>query len=66
MLRSGCRTRGITVNEEEEKMLDEALAAESGLSGWELDFLDNINKVFRKKELSERQHDKLQEIVDKL
>ena len=50
----------------EQAMLDDALKAESGLSGWEIDFLENLNEVFRKRELSVKQHDKLQEIVDML
>lgn len=54
------------MNEEEEQMLDEALEAESGLTLWEIDFVDSLDKLYRKKELSFKQIEILQRIADNL
>ena len=51
---------------DQEKMLDECLSAESGLTGWELDFVDNLDSNWRDRELTERQSDALVRIVEKL
>jgi hypothetical protein len=51
---------------EQEAMLDECLNAESGLSGWELDFVENLDQNFRDRPLSEKQVDRLIEINAKV
>lgn len=54
------------MTDDEEKMLDEALEAESGLTAWEMDFVDNLDKTYRKRELSFKQSDILCRIMEKL
>lgn len=51
---------------DQQKMLDDCLAAECGLSGWELDFVDNLDQHWRARELTDRQTDSLVRIVEKL
>lgn len=48
------------------KMLDECIEAESGLSGWEIDFIENLDANFRGRELTDRQADKLEAINEKV
>lgn len=47
----------------EQEMLDELLELESGLSEWEIGFIDNMAvQLERKQKLTLKQHDKLKEI----
>ncbi len=54
------------MTKDEEQMLDECLDAESGLSAWELDFIDNLDHNWRGRDLTERQHETLERIVGKV
>ena len=54
------------MTDEEEQMLDDALEYESGLTPWELDFIDNLDKVYRERELSVKQIDVLERITHKI
>ena len=49
----------------QEDLLDELLSLEEGLSGWEMDFLDNLDKNWRDRELTDNQADKLEQIAKK-
>lgn len=54
---------------DEERMLNECLAAEHGLTGWEIDFIDDLDQHREATdgfELSPKQHDKLKQIVEKV
>ena len=51
------------MTDDQEKMLNDLLAKESGLSGWEVDFLDNLNNNWRDRDLSEKQADVLEKIA---
>jgi hypothetical protein len=55
----------MVMTDDEQEMLDECLDAEQGLSGWELDFIEDMDKK-RNITLSDKQHAKLREIVEKL
>jgi hypothetical protein len=48
-----------------ESMLDELLELEQGLTGWEIDFLESLDKL-RGRELSEKQLEKLTQIHERL
>lgn len=50
---------------DEQKLVDDLLLIESGLTGWEMDFLDNLDNGFRERALSERQRDRLNDIAEK-
>ncbi len=50
---------------DEELLLDELLEVESGLSTWEMDFLDDMNAM-RGRELTDKQAAKLHEIARRL
>lgn len=54
------------MNDPELKMLDEALAAESGLSGREMDFITRLDREMRERELSPKQTDWLRDIADRV
>ena len=47
-------------------MLDELLELEEGLSAWEMDFIDSLDRSRRTKELTEKQRDRFMSIVDQL
>ncbi len=50
------------MNDEELTMLDECLNTDEGLSPWEMDFVEDLDKR-RQIELSQKQHDKLHDIA---
>lgn len=50
---------------DQETMLDECMEAESGLTPWELDFIDNLDQNFRDQDLSEKQEEVLNRINTK-
>lgn len=54
------------MNEAQLSQLDDCLNCESGLSTWEIGFIENIDNNYRKKELTPKQEDVLQSITDKL
>lgn len=54
------------MNELQLQQLDDCLDCEEGLSNWEIGFIESLEKSFRKRELSLKQEDILQRIVDKL
>jgi hypothetical protein len=49
----------------DEEMLDELLALESGLTEWELEFVENISHRERPLELSDKQREKLRGLWEK-
>lgn len=54
------------MTDDEQKMLDECLKAEAGLTPWEIDFIDDLDGLQRTQMLSPKQHDKLKQIAEKL
>ena len=54
------------MTKDEEEALDECLEAEECLTKWELDFLDNLDKNYRKTRLSPRQSKVLMRINEKI
>jgi len=53
------------VDAEELSQLDQCLQAESGLSPWEIDFIESMEKL-RNRDLSTLQADKLYDIASRL
>lgn len=53
------------MTEVQEYQLDSLLELESGLTGWELDFVENMDSNWRQRELSEKQAETLERIYDK-
>lgn len=51
---------------DEQKLLDGLLAVESGLTAWEMDFIENTDKSFRERSLSDEQRYWLNWIADKV
>ena len=51
------------MTEYEEKMLGDLFELEKGLTGWEMDFLDDLNDIWLDLDLSEKQHDCLEKIA---
>ncbi len=51
---------------EQEKLLDELLEKDSGLTGWEMDFIDDMDQKFRERPLSEKQADALLRVWEKV
>lgn len=51
---------------EQEKMLQECLDSDHGLTAWELDFIENLDENFRDRPLSEKQVDILVRINGKV
>ena len=49
----------------EEALLDDLLAVESGLSAWEIDFIDNLDGL-RDRVLTPKQVDKMHDIARKV
>lgn len=54
-----------TMNEDEQKLLDDLLDAESGLHGREIDFIDSLDRS-RNIELSVKQEAWLRRIADRV
>jgi len=54
------------VNTNEEEQLDDCLKCESGLSTWDIEFIESLDKGFRKRELSIKQITQLNRITDTL
>ena len=54
------------MTKDQEAMLDECLNAESGLTPWECDFIDNLDQNFRERELSDKQVEVLERINGKI
>lgn len=54
------------MTDDEEMMLDELLDADEGLSGSEVDFIDDLDRRWRERELSEKQQDWLKRIWDRV
>jgi hypothetical protein len=47
-----------------EELLEKLQAIESGLTGWEMDFIESISQQFEeKKELSEKQMERAEQIL---
>lgn len=46
-------------------LLDDLLEIESGLTGWEVSFIENLDADWRDRELTEKQHATLNEIARK-
>lgn len=51
---------------DEEKMLDECLDTETGLTDWEIGFIEALDRDWRGRPLSEKQHDALERTVNKV
>lgn len=49
----------------EEKMLDDLLEVEAGLTGWEMDFLESLDRTCREHNLTEKQADRLKLLWEK-
>lgn len=58
-------TQGRPMDDRHQKMLDELQEAESGLTTWEMDFIDSLDKL-RGGTLTEKQADKLEQIWNRL
>jgi len=54
------------MTKDQESMLEECLNAESGLTPWEMDFIDNLDQNFRERDLSEKQTEVLERINGKI
>lgn len=54
------------MTEQQERLLDDLLATDSGLSGREIDFLDDLDQRWRNRDLSEPQNDWLQRIGERV
>jgi hypothetical protein len=54
------------MTDEERDMLEECLEADSGLTGWEIDFIEDMSNRDSDYELTEKQHDKLRDIWEKV
>lgn len=50
----------------QERLLDDILAVDRGLTGREIDFLDDLDQNWRDRDLSERQDDWLQRIGERV
>ena len=53
------------MTEQQEKLLDELLEQESGLSGKEMDFLGDLDTKWRERELTEKQAEWLEAIGER-
>jgi len=53
------------MNPDEEQLLDDLLAVESGLTAWEMDFIESLDKQ-RTRALSDKQRDVVNRIADKV
>lgn len=53
------------MSDEQEARLDDLLDAESGLTGWELDFVDDLDRL-RDRALTTAQADKLAQVWDRV
>lgn len=51
---------------DEQCLIDDILATDSGLTGWEMDFVEELDRSCRECSLSEKQRDKLNQIAEKL
>lgn len=54
------------MTEQEIAYLDDLLDVEAGLSGWELDFIENLDTQYRDRDLSEKQADTLRQIHEQV
>lgn len=54
------------MSKNEEAMLDECLNAVCDLTSWEIDFIENLDRNFRDRPLSERQIEVLERINGKI
>lgn len=54
------------MNDEELQMLDDLLDKDEGLGSKEIDFIENLSKNYQNRSLSERQHDWLVNIWDRV
>ena len=53
------------MTDDQESLLDDILALESGLTAWEIDFAENLDASCRTRDLSEKQSDVLNRIAEK-
>ena len=53
------------MTEDEQNMIRELNDLEIGLSGWEMDFISDLENTRWNSDLTERQHDTLQRLADK-
>lgn len=53
------------MTKDQESTLNDLLAAESGLTGWEMDFIDSLD-LLRDRNLTEKQAEKLAAIAQKI
>ncbi len=51
---------------DEQSLLDDLLAVESGLSGWEMDFIESLDRQCRELTLSPARKQKMDEIAEKV
>ena len=54
------------MNDDEKEKLDDCLNCDSGLSLWDVEFIESLDKSFRNRELSQKQIDQLNRITDAL
>ena len=52
----------VDVTDDEEQLLDDLIDLESGLSPWEIDFVENLDRHWRDRDLTEKQSDTLRDI----
>lgn len=53
------------MTEHEQSLLDDLLALDSGLTAWEVEFIDNLDKNWRGRDLTEKQEQVLHRIAKK-
>jgi hypothetical protein len=53
------------MTESQKEKLDEILEKDSGLSGWEMDFIENMDKNWRERNMSEKQDSTLSKIWER-
>lgn len=51
---------------DEQKLVDDLLMIESGLTAWEMEFTENLDNGFRERSLSDKQRDRLNVIAEKV
>jgi hypothetical protein len=53
------------MNNDQEEKLDELLDLDEGLSGWEIDFITNLDENWRARELTPKQSETLNKIHER-
>lgn len=54
------------MTKDQESILDDLLAADSGLTGREIDYIEDLDQNWRDRDLSEPQNDWLQRIAERV